>query len=254
MIKIEDNTTYILYKNKNSFSYTFQLKHTTPEKTENLFIESLSNQIPNSFLYENENDNDKLSIIFTATTVTPITAEIVKGNIKQMIKSLSKQLEYLHNNNLAFYGFDLDDIIVINDTQFLFVNNKYIQTLDKERTISFYGPFTKPYFSSPELIDIKCLPARIDYQTSYYSLGALIVYYLFGYNLQDLKRESQEEKVFESILHLYTSKTPTLSADLSVKCNSYHALEKCKGVNTKLYWFLKRCINDNPKKRILLYN
>ena len=79
MIKIEDNTTYILYKNKNSFSYTFQLKHTTPEKTENLFIESLSNQIPNSFLYEN--DNDKLSIIFTATTVTPITAEIVKGNI-----------------------------------------------------------------------------------------------------------------------------------------------------------------------------
>ena len=31
-------------------------------------------------------------------------------------------------------------------------------------------------------------------------------------------------------LHLCTSKTPTLSADLSVKCNSYHALEKCEGV------------------------
>jgi hypothetical protein len=253
MIKIEDKSSYILYKNKNSFSYVLQLKHTTPEKTENLFIETLSNQIPNSFLYENDYENDKQSIIFTATTVTPITAAIVKTHIKQMINCLSKQLEYLHNNNLAFYGFDLDDIIVINDTQFLFVNNKYIQSLDKERTISFYGPFSKPYFSSPELINIKCLPSRIDYQTSYYSLGALIIYYYFDYNLQDIKREREDDKVFESILHLCTSKTPYLSEDLSVKCNSCPALEKCEGINTKLYWFLKRCINENPKKRILLY-
>ena len=60
----------------------------------------------------------------------------------------------------------------------------------------------------------------------YYSLGALIVYYLFDFNSTnfiDLKRESLDDKVFESIL------------------------------NTKLYWFLKRCLNDNPKKRILLY-
>jgi len=32
------------------------------------------------------------------------------------------------------------------------------------------------------------------------------------------------------ILDLYTSKTPTKSANLSDKCNSYHALEKCEGV------------------------
>jgi hypothetical protein len=34
-----------------------------------------------------------------------------------------------------------------------------------------------------------------------------------------------------SFLHLCTSKTPTKSADLSDKGNSYHALEKCEGVN-----------------------
>jgi NAD-dependent DNA ligase len=33
-----------------------------------------------------------------------------------------------------------------------------------------------------------------------------------------------------SSLHLCTSKTPTLSADLTGKSNSYHALEKCEGV------------------------
>ena len=35
----------------------------------------------------------------------------------------------------------------------------------------------------------------------------------------------------ETVLHLCTSKTPTKSADLSDKGNSYHALEKCEGVN-----------------------
>ena len=35
----------------------------------------------------------------------------------------------------------------------------------------------------------------------------------------------------ETVLHLCTSKTPTKSADLSDKGNSYHALEKCEGVD-----------------------
>jgi hypothetical protein len=220
-MKIGDSAAYTLFKKKNSFSYTLQLN-----KTNNMFIELLTNLIPNAFYNENDNENEKQSIIFTANTVTPLTTNAVKSNIKQMIKCLSKQLEYFHNNNLAFYGFDKDDIIVINDTLFLIVNNKYCKTLDKERTLTFYGPFSKPYFSSPELIDLKCLPANIDYQTCYYSLGALIVYYFFDFNSTNfigLKRESLDDKVFESIL------------------------------NTKLYWFLKRCLNDNPKKRILLY-
>jgi hypothetical protein len=33
-----------------------------------------------------------------------------------------------------------------------------------------------------------------------------------------------------SLVHLCISKTPALSVDLSDKCNSYHALEKCEGV------------------------
>ena len=36
-------------------------------------------------------------------------------------------------------------------------------------------------------------------------------------------------------LHLCTSKTPTKSADLSDKCNSCHALEKCEGVKLEKY-------------------
>ena len=40
----------------------------------------------------------------------------------------------------------------------------------------------------------------------------------------------ENDELQGGLLHLCTSKTPTLSADLSNKGNSYHALEKCEGV------------------------
>lgn len=224
MMNTNTNTSYILCKNKNSFSYSLSLR-TNTNKFTNTFLNLLSDLISNSFFYENEHDNNKPSIIFTAETVTQLTPKIAKTYTKEMIKCLSKQLEYFYNNNLAFYGFDLDDIIVINDVHFLIVNNKYLQTVDEERKITFYSPFPKPYFSSPELMELKCLPAKIDYNTCYYSLGALIVFKILDYKLpfeNDMKRETID-KVFEQILY------------------------------TKLYWFLKRCLNENPKKRILLF-
>ncbi len=223
---INNTSNYILFKNKNSFSYTLSLKtnaNTNANKYTTIFLHLLAKIIPNSFFYEDENNNTQ-SIIFTAETVTPLTKEIAKMYTKQMIKCLSEQLEYFYNNNLAFYGFDLDDIIVINDAQFLIVNNKYLQTVDEERKITFYSPFPKPYFSSPELTELKCLPAQVDYNTCYYSLGALICYYISADKISyknDMKRENLD--AVESIFY------------------------------TKLYWFLKRCLNENPKKRILLF-
>jgi len=67
--------------------------------------------------------------------------------------------------------------------------------------------------------------------------------------------------LFIPLLHICTSKTPTLSEDLSVKCNSYHALEKCEGVNreeTNFEYFLEIMDNDvnfvflNERQHILL--
>jgi len=59
---------------------------------------------------------------------------------------------------------------------------------------------------------------------------------------------------YPSFLHLCTSKTPTLSADLTGKNNSYHALEKCEGVKEmKTEWCRnerKSNINYRLKKSI----
>ena len=51
------------------------------------------------------------------------------------------------------------------------------------------------------------------------------------------KKPIKRAKVEKSVLHLCTSKTPTLSADLNGKGNSYHALEKCEGV--------KKCYDES---------
>ena len=38
------------------------------------------------------------------------------------------------------------------------------------------------------------------------------------------------QEITDKVLHLCTIKSPTLSAFIGSKVNSYHALEKCEGV------------------------
>jgi hypothetical protein len=146
-----------------------------------------------------------------------------------MIKCLTTQIEYLNKNNLAFYGFDKSDIIVINESIFLITNMKYLYNLDKERNINFYTPIPKPFFSSPEFRSLCQLPAKINYRTNYYSLGALIVYFYLDINIQlSLENDTKREQ-------------PTIESLLKP---IYY---------TKIYWFLLRCLKDDPEKRILLF-
>ena len=75
-----------------------------------------------------------------------------------------------------------------------------------------------PLFNNPEIIKIKELPSKINYKCSYYSLGLLIGYCLFGSDIL----EKNIEEILESISF------------------------------TKLYFFLKRCF-DNLDERCLLF-
>ena len=89
-----------------------------------------------------------------------------------------------------------------------------------------FVPYEKPYFSSPEIINTNKLPALIHYKSCYYSLGLLIVFCYFGeYLLKGNDIPSKESLEF-SLKPIYLS---------------------------KLYWFLLRCLQDNPEKRTLLY-
>jgi hypothetical protein len=116
------------------------------------------------------------------------------------------------------------NLLVINDNTFFVASTKHLTNINaKDYYIYFYKPIIKPYFLSPELNELTKLPAKIDYRSNYYSLGALILFcstniYIFAEQI-----EEEENGLLEPINY------------------------------TKPYWFLKRCFNKDCKKRILLF-
>lgn len=238
----EETSGYILKKNKNSSCYSLQLKGPNKEQNYVIMVQlvtTIINQIPNSFY-----DETTQEILFTAETINNLSKPnkqnkhnksnqnlLTEIQTIQMIQCLTRQIEYLNRNNLAFYGFDKSDILVINESIFLITSLNYLYNLDKERNINFYTPITKPFFSSPEFVSLKQLPAKINYKTNYYSLGALIVYFYLDIHIQiSLENETKRDQSLDSIESLLNP--------------IYYS---------KIYWFLLRCLKDDPEKRILLF-
>jgi hypothetical protein len=186
--------------------------------------ESLKLIMKNSF-YDNG------AIFFSAESVKNLKSYLMEANGKlsqknciNIIDDLTKQIIYLRKNNYAFYGFDINDIIVIDDNKFIICSSEYLIPLIGDNMI-FYSPIKKPYFFNPEVDNVYELPSEINYKCSYYSLGILIVFcFLNKYLLKGNEIKSEEEIEKELI------------------CLK----------DTKIYWFLKRCLKTDIEKRELL--
>ena len=133
------------------------------------------------------------------------------------IQCLFKQMIALKEMGYVFYGFDTDDVIVVDDIFFVFTNGRFLSCMEKKDQreeekgegdiLSFYSPFKKPTFCSPELARIHSLPASVHWKTCFYSFALLL-------------RSLLEDDV------------PRF---------------------TKLYWFLERCMKDVPASRKMIY-
>ena len=66
------------------------------------------------------------------------------------------------------------------------------------------------------------LPYEINYKCCYYSLGLLVIFSLININLSELNNINEINKIIET-LH-----------------------------DTKIYWFIKRCLHSDINKRKLL--
>jgi hypothetical protein len=220
--------TYKIEQTVNTNRYTLYLEK-NPLYMYELYQSITKTNILSYALFDDDDqdqDNQE-SISFTAETVKPLSTFLQKGKLTnqlaiKMIHDLSKQIAYLETNLLAFYGYNLDDILIINDDTFFIATTKCMINIDAtNKCLYFYKPIIKSYFSSPELNELTKLPARLDYRSSYYSLGALILFcstniYIF----------SELKEIDEILLPI-----------------NY----------TKLYWFLKRCFHEDSKQRILLF-
>ena len=140
-----------------------------------------------------------------------------------LLDDLTKQILYLRSLGLSFYGFDIDDILTIDET-FIFCSTKYLLPLEND-SIIFLSPIKQSYFSNPELFKLTSLPSEINYKCCFYSLGSLVVFSLLNTYLlvaNELKTSEQIDKILEPLY------------------------------NTKIYWFLKRCLDDDINNRKLL--
>jgi len=172
-------------------------------------------------------DEEKSVIFFSAENVLSFKEYLLEHRTYKkcikMIDDLTKQMINLKKMGYGFYGFDINDILTIDNT-FIFCSTENLLPVIEDNII-FYFPIKTPYFSSPEIMKLTNLPSEINYKCSFYSLGVLVVFYLLNnYLLVGNEIKSVEE--IENIL---------------LPLN-----------NTKIYWFIKRCLEENIDKRVLL--
>ena len=202
--------------------FTFNIKVNMNAKH---IYSSIKKLLKNSFY-----DEDEKSIFISAENIRSLHNYLINVKMShlkclKMINDLTKQINYLKNINFCFYGFDIQDILVLNDDLFIICSGEYLQTLTNSSKIIFYNPIKTPYFGSPDIFTLTSLPGELNFTCIYYSLGALVVYCLLNEYLLVGNEIKSEAEIDEIMLPLN---------------------------DTKIYWFLKRCLKTNSKKRVLL--
>ena len=154
-----------------------------------------------------------------------------------MADSLCQQVTLFASCGWGFYCFLLDNVYVVDNHKFIYLGIEHLVEV-REKTIIFTVPFPEKMmitrggfgdgitnlFICPEIKYMKQLPFRIMYSATYYHLASLIIYCMFHKN------------ICFSVGH-HDGSVQTLSAI----------------VNTKLYWFLIRCLHNDHSKRSLLW-
>jgi len=149
----------------------------------------------------------------------------------KMVSDLSLQLNYLLKTyKQTFLGYNPDNLIVVDGNKYIYISNEYLLNIDEDE-VTITSPFSQEdFFMSPELYNVKELPANVHYKTIYFSLGSIIIYGLTG-NMDFLKDEDDKP--------IYQKLNNTLEC-LPIR-------------GSKLYWLLKRCLDEEPKRRSIIF-
>jgi len=137
---------------------------------------------------------------------------------------LSKQIEYLiYSESKCFYKIDTRNIINIDNNIFIYLSSNHLSEIENNE-IQIYSPINKRTgLFSPELMRINEIPTKINCKTIFFSLGLLLISFL--YEIDDPNKYNSKELL-----------------------NMCHTIKE-----TKLYYFLERCLCDDINDRYLLY-
>lgn len=138
----------------------------------------------------------------------------------KMAQCIGQQLFYLEKYAHTFSWFNLDNILVIDESAFLCIGLEQLMQVDAFGRIWFTTPFSNKHpHIAPEIQRLMTLPSYATYKAAYYSLGSLIIFCLAVDDEKSTKMPLRLEFI----------------------------------VDTKLYWFLLRCIDSEPNARLLLF-
>ena len=145
-----------------------------------------------------------------------------------LLYNLDSQNEFLIASGFSIFCLCLKDILVIDDSCFVFVNPENLRTTDAKGDIVFLSPFSRYGFCSPELLAVCKLPCKVSCTTFHYSLGALAIFCMFHVNINKRSTGGSSD-----------------SNDSNVVCNEI--------IGTKLYYTISRLLHPDASKRIFLY-
>lgn len=137
--------------------------------------------------------------------------------------NIVKQLLYLEKQNQTIHAFSLDDFIVINNSFLIFVNFHDIISIQDDKNIIIHSPYLKnknTFFITTPMKNNTSLPLTIHYKNSYFSLAYLIIYLLYGKYYYDQK-------------------------------DNIDLIDNLMG--TKLFYFLRNCLNEMPENRHICF-
>jgi hypothetical protein len=172
---------------------------------------------------------DFKTLKFQAQTVTTLETffsdkKATIPQAAQILEILATQLNYLlQYESKTIIGYAANQILLINDETPAFLGLELVADVAEGTNLAtISGLFnTKDFFAAPELFKIKVLPAKVHFKVSYYSLACLIISLLLGSN--------DEKKPI--LKHLDT-----------------HHIK-----DTKLYWLLSRCLEEDTNKRSIIF-
>ena len=186
------------------------------------YMAELIDSILYVFPYAYIKDTSSINILLSqAIPLTKVDISMNYDKCVRMAHDLSKQIAYLNKHFLTIYAFNLDDIMLING-HFVIINNTFIAEMN----------------------------------TNYYTKKSMIM--LNNNNNEDFMLEDVVNLTdvvpsfaHPDLLHVMQTVPFTIHADVA-----YYGLAKliihCIGIDlehlkdTKLYWFLQRCLSPNP--------
>jgi hypothetical protein len=155
--------------------------------------------------------------------------------LHNFVISFIDQIKFLEKNKYTFYNIDTEKIYLINNEISICIDEEIIEIIEKK--IKINNIFKKDKYCSPELYEIIDLPNKISYKSIYFSIGIFLFKNLV---------EGIEESLFYQL-----KKEEKIENKINILIKIDKKLNEIK--YTKMYFFIKKNINIDESKRLLIY-